>query len=108
MMRLKSTFAIASAAVILAGCNGLELEKAEGLTPSGSEFSKNLYTGYIGLSASEFSEADFTDSDNFAIRATAAANNSAWRQELSLMRQEILRQVQSHMNDGPVTELVFL
>ena len=34
--------------------------------------------------------------------------NSAWRQELSLMRQEILRQVQSQMNDGPVTELVFL
>ena len=35
-------------------------------------------------------------------------SNSAWRQELSLMRQEILRQVQTHMDDGPVTELVFL
>ncbi len=81
MMRLKSTFAIASAAVILAGCNGLELKKAEGLKPSGSEFSKNLYSGYIGLSESEFSEADFTDSDNFAIRATAAAKNKPGQPE---------------------------
>ncbi|MCZ6637228.1 MAG: OmpA family protein [Alphaproteobacteria bacterium] len=75
MNRLTSTFAIAGTAMILTGCTGLELEKAEGLTPSGSQFSKNLYSGYIGLSKSEYGEGDYRDSDNFAVRASAAAAN---------------------------------
>ncbi len=81
MTILKTTLAMTVTATILTGCSGLELEKAQGLTPSGSEFSKNLYSGYIGLSESEFSEADFTASDNFAIRATAAANNKPGQPE---------------------------
>ena len=75
MIRLTSTFAIAGAAMILAGCAGLELEKAESLTPSGSQFSKNLYSGYIELSELEHYEGDYRDSDNFAVRASAAAAN---------------------------------
>ncbi len=75
MNRLTSTYAIVGAAMILAGCTGLELEKAESLTPSGSQFSKNLYSGYIELSELEHYEGDYRDSDNFAVRASAAAAN---------------------------------
>ena len=32
---------------LLAGCAGMELDRAKGLSPQGSEFSKNLYSGYI-------------------------------------------------------------
>ena len=73
MIRLKTALAITVTATILTGCTGLELEKAEGLEPRGSQFSKNLYSGYVGLSKAEFGEGDYRDSDNFAIRASAAA-----------------------------------
>ena len=75
MIRLKLMFAVAASAVILAGCTGLELEKAKSLEPSGSQFSKNLYSGYIGLSELEHYEGDYRDSDNFAMRASSAAGN---------------------------------
>ncbi len=73
MMALKPTIAVAATAMILAGCGGMELQRAEGLKPSGSEFSKNLYSGYIGLSKSEYGEGDYQDSDAFAMRASSAA-----------------------------------
>ena len=75
MMGLKPTFAAVAAALVVAGCTGLELDRAKDLQPGGSEFSKNLYSGYIDLSASEFSEGDYRDSDNFALRASAAAGD---------------------------------
>ena len=75
MMGLKPTFAVAATAFIVAGCTGLELDRAKGFEPSGSEFAKNLYAGYIDLSASEFSEGDYKDSDTFALRAGAAAGD---------------------------------
>ena len=72
MTNLKTTFTVAAAALIVAGCSGLELQRAQGLKPSGSEFSKNLYSGYIGLSKSEYGESDYRDSDTFALRARAS------------------------------------
>ncbi|MHA1564719.1 MAG: OmpA family protein [Alphaproteobacteria bacterium] len=60
----------------LAGCGGIQLQKAEGLDPSGTEFSKGLYGGYLDLARLEYSEADFRDSDVFARRAKLAAVGS--------------------------------
>jgi OOP family OmpA-OmpF porin len=73
MHSLKTTFAVAAAALVLGGCGGMELQRAEKLTPKGSEFSKNLFSGYIGLAKSEYSEGDYQDSDAFARRASTAA-----------------------------------
>ncbi len=87
MMGLKPTFAIAATTMILAGCNGMELQRTEGLKPSGSDFSKNLYSGYIGLSKSEYDEGDYRDSDNFAIRARSAAGNKPGQPENIADRQ---------------------
>jgi len=54
---------------MLAGCAGQELHKAQTIQPQGSEFSQNLYHGYVGLSESEYAEGDYHDSDVFAQRA---------------------------------------
>ncbi len=87
MMALKPTFAVAATALVLAGCGGLELQRAQGLKPSGSEFSKNLYSGYIGLSKSEYGEGDYQDSDAFAMRASSAAGGKPGQPEDMAGRQ---------------------
>ncbi|WP_282605524.1 OmpA family protein [Pelagibius sp. Alg239-R121] len=61
----------------LVGCAGTGLESAKDQTPSGSEFSKNLYDGYLGLSEGEYAEYDFADSDVFAQKASLASEGSA-------------------------------
>ncbi len=67
--------AIACAA-LLAGCTGLELDRARGLSPQGSSFAQSLYGGYIKISTMEFGEHDYTDSDTFALRAASAAGGA--------------------------------
>lgn len=61
---------------LLAGCTGQELYGAQKVTPGGSEFAKNLYHGYIGLSEDEYSEGDYTDSDFFARRAVTSGTDA--------------------------------
>ena len=46
-------------------------------SPTGDSFTQNLYAGYIDLSAGEYDEADYRDSDWFAGRAISAAGNVA-------------------------------
>ena len=58
-------------ALLIVGC-GTQLEQAQSVTPEGSAFDKNLYEGYLDLSASEFGEGDYSDSDVFAQRAMRA------------------------------------
>ena len=60
---------VACAATLLVAACGLQLEKAENLSPQGSQFDNSLYAGYVDLARSETGEGDYTDSDNFAIRA---------------------------------------
>jgi len=62
---------------VLAGCAGVELEKAEKQTPQGSAFQNDLYTGYIELSSSEYGEGDYRDSDYFARKAMTAGSGEA-------------------------------
>jgi outer membrane protein OmpA-like peptidoglycan-associated protein len=63
-----------AAAMVLSGCAGMELEKAQSLMPEGSAFNMNLYKGYVDLAASEYAEADYADSDVFAERAIGAGS----------------------------------
>ena len=65
--------AVAGIAALLGACAGLELEGVQGLDPQGSEFNKQLYAGYIELSAGELGENDYRDSDHFAMKAAVAA-----------------------------------
>ena len=55
---------------------GRTLEKAERTTPETDQHGQALYTGYIDLSQVEYAEGDYRDSDFFADRAIAAANNA--------------------------------
>jgi outer membrane protein OmpA-like peptidoglycan-associated protein len=57
------------AGLTLAACSGLQLDRAQGVTPQGSVFDTALYKGYIELSQAEFTEGDYKDSDFFALRA---------------------------------------
>ena len=66
--------AVAGLVAALGACQGLELEGVEGVEPQGSEFSQNLYAGYVTLSSNELGEYDFRDSNRFARKAAAAAS----------------------------------
>jgi len=57
----------------LAGCTGMQLDRAQGVEPQGTAFDVNLYAEYLTLSTSEYDEYDYKDSDTFASRAMAAA-----------------------------------
>jgi len=61
-------------AVALSACGGLELGKAQSVSPKGSQFDQYLYTEYMSLSTIEYDEADYKDSDVFARRAIAAGS----------------------------------
>jgi OOP family OmpA-OmpF porin len=67
--------------LVLAGCAGMELQKAQDMTPQGTAFNTSLYEGYVDLSASEFAEADYEDSDAFAERAISAGSDKLVRPE---------------------------
>ena len=62
--------------IALTACAGLQLEKAQRVTPTGSDFDRALYDGYIDLSSAEFAEGDYGDSDFFALRAIDAAGGN--------------------------------
>ncbi len=61
-------------ALVLTGCAGMELQRAQEMSPQGSAFNTSLYEGYVDLAASEYAEADYPDSDTFAMRAISAGS----------------------------------
>ena len=58
-----------AAGLTLAACSGFQLDRARNLSPQGTPFDTALFSDYVELSRLEFDEADFTDSDFFALRA---------------------------------------
>ena len=77
MGKLKVLIVAGLSAALLAGCSGLQLQKAKNTTPGGTDFDKALYGEYVKLSQGEYNEGDYSDSDNFAGRAIQAAGGSA-------------------------------
>ncbi len=77
MNKLTNTIIAAVGSLVLAGCAGTGLESAKQEAPSGNEFSKSLYDGYLGLSEGEYAEYDFADSDVFAQKASLAGSGAA-------------------------------
>ncbi|TNE34461.1 MAG: OmpA family protein [Alphaproteobacteria bacterium] len=71
-MRNTVTFAVFGVASLLLAACGMKLEQAEKLSPAGTTFQQELYTGYIALAKSEYNEGDYIDSDRFAEKAMAA------------------------------------
>jgi OOP family OmpA-OmpF porin len=64
-----------ASALVLVGCAGTELQKAQEMSPQGSAFNINLYEGYVNLATLEHAEIDYKDSDAFATRAIGAAGD---------------------------------
>ncbi len=71
-MKQTSRLLTVTMVAMLAGCAGVELEKAEKQSPVGSAFQNDLYSGYIDLSSSEYAEGDYKDSDYFTLKAMIA------------------------------------
>ncbi len=67
-------------AALLAGCaiipQSVELNKARALEPTGSAFSKALYSEYVGRSQVELDELDYANADLFARKAQTAAGGA--------------------------------
>ncbi len=76
MNKIANAFIAGMGSLALAGCAGTGLESAKDQTPTGSEFSKSLYDGYLGLSEGEYAEYDFADSDVFAQKASLAGTGA--------------------------------
>ena len=65
-----------------AGCAGGTLGRVANIEPTGSEFNRDLFSGYIDLSKAEYAEADYADSDAFASRALAAVSDGMVEPEM--------------------------
>jgi len=55
------------------GLRGTQLQRAQGTPMPDDPYASALYQGYLRLSASEYAEGDYRDSDFFADRAAAVA-----------------------------------
>ncbi len=62
--------------VVLAGCAGTQLQKAEGLAPKGDAFAKYLYQDYLSIAKEEYAEADYGNSDYFALKAMKSSEGA--------------------------------
>jgi len=58
-------------ASLLAGCAGMEYQKAEMSSAPGSAYQRDLHDEYVKLSKSEFDQGDYADSDHYAEKALA-------------------------------------
>ena len=65
--------AMLAAGALLLGACGTKLEPAQNSIPPGTPFEAGLHSGYLQLSKSEYSEADYRDSDTFARRVIASS-----------------------------------
>ena len=77
---LRPIFA-AAALMLLSGCAGMMLEKAEMTASQGNAHDRALRDGYLELSRAEFNEGDYRDSDRFAERSMAAARGETVQPE---------------------------
>ena len=73
---MKAHIVVVGLAFAVTGCAGSELAKSRGMDTKGSAFTAALYDGYLDLSQGEYNEADYKDSDVFALRARAAADGA--------------------------------
>jgi outer membrane protein OmpA-like peptidoglycan-associated protein len=60
----------------------MELQNAESTPSQGNEFNRNLQEGYLKLSEDEYNEADYDDSDHFAMRSIEAAKGGPVQPEM--------------------------
>lgn len=72
MLQMRSLAVPGLCAALLAGCSGA-LNDARQMTPTGSEFARELYKGYVKLAEAELDETDFQDAYLYALRARSAA-----------------------------------
>ena len=75
-MKLSTLSAAVAATLALSACGGMELERTSGMTPTGSEFDKALFSDYMTLSHQEYDEGDYRNSDVFAVRARSAGEGT--------------------------------
>ena len=76
MRIIKNSILAGALTIVLAGCVGMEKDKAAEMTPTGSAFNQALYAEYLGRSQVEYSEGDYDNSDLFGLKAQWAAGDA--------------------------------
>jgi len=76
----------AAVVALLGGCAGMEYEKAERSSASGSTYQRDLHDDYVELSKSEFDQGDYVDSDKYAERALALSSGENVQPEMIAAR----------------------
>ncbi len=67
-------FALAALSIVaMAGCVGFDYKDAKSMKPGGSPFDQALFKEYLAQSKSEYDQANYTSSDLWAGKASAAA-----------------------------------
>jgi len=64
------------AALLLAGCAGMQLNTARETQPAGTPFAQSLFAGYMELAETEYAEFDYADADLFASKAIATTGEA--------------------------------
>lgn len=86
MNALIRTVATLAMLLAVAGCAGMEYEKAEMSSASGSAYQRDLHGEYVKLSKSEFDQGDYTDSDRYAERALVLSDGQRVQPEMIAAR----------------------
>jgi len=86
MTAITKAAAAAAVVVLLAGCAGMEYEKAEMSAASGDSYQRDLHDEYVRLSKSEFDQGDYTDSDRYAERALTLSDGEHVQPEMIAAR----------------------
>lgn len=87
MLHLEKIGLLGVFALSLSACAGYELGNAKTDHPMGSAFDRHLYSEYMSLSQIEFDEADYKDSDVFALRAVASGSGRSPAPEMISARE---------------------
>lgn len=81
--------AVLAGAMLVAGCQGMETQRAEKMAPTAgaNTFDRALYGEYVDLSKWEWAQGDYRSADYYAVRAESSAQGKSVAPEMPANRK---------------------